>query len=140
MKKNRFYISVLAAALLCVASCGHSAPTYDAGLCQKLAEQIDRRQQLTQEDYSSMIQQNIAILQYLIDKNKAVAATPEADRPDEWSRLVHDEDYMERFGYLFTIGSALYQADSDGLLDEANRKAYAEVDRYNSELARYHRR
>ena len=140
MKNKRFNISVLAALLLCMASCGHSAPSYDAELCQKLAEQIDRHQQLTQDDYSAMIGQDIAILRYLIDKNKAVAASSEAERSAEWNRLVHDPEYLERFGYLFTIGSALYQADNDGLLDEANKKAYSEIGRYNSELARYNRR
>ena len=43
---------------------------------------------------------------------------------------------MERFGYLFTIGSALFQAESEGKLDRSNAAAYAALDEYNESLAR----
>ena len=36
---------------------------------------------------------------------------------------------------MFTLGSSLYQADADGLLDKENADHYAELDRYNADLA-----
>ena len=47
---------------------------------------------------------------------------------------------MERFGYMFTLGSALYQADADGKLDAENKKRYDALDKYNRELAEYSER
>ncbi len=38
---------------------------------------------------------------------------------------------------MFTIGSALYQADINGKLDDDNREAYASLDDYNTKLADY---
>ena len=54
--------------------------------------------------------------------------------------MLADPEYMERFSFMFTLGSALYQADADGRLDENNRGLYKKLDRYNQELAEYSER
>ena len=38
---------------------------------------------------------------------------------------------------MFTLGSALYQADINGKLDKDNAEAYEALDEYNSKLADY---
>ena len=132
-------IFAFAAVLLvgALAGCtGHSVK-YDGAVCEDLAVKIERRDSLSQDDYRAMIGQNEAILQYLIEQSKTIAEEPQDDRSRSWRQLLADPDYMERFGYMFTLGSALYQADADGLLDKDNKKLYDALDRYNKELADY---
>ena len=50
---------------------------------------------------------------------------------------VAEPEYLERFGYMFTLGSALYQAEIRGRLNEDNAEAYGALDDYNSLLADY---
>ena len=49
--------------------------------------------------------------------------------------LKSNPEYMQRFGFLFTLGSALYQAESHGKLDSSNAAAYDALDHYNDALA-----
>ena len=84
-----------------------------------------------------MIGQNEAILQYLIEQSKKIADEPQDERNGSWRTLLADPDYMERFSYMFTLGSALYQADVDGCLDSRNKELYHKLDKYNQELADY---
>lgn len=128
---------ILASALLCLAASCSAPAHYDSEECERLAVKIERRDSLSQKDYSAMIKQNEAILVYLIDQSKKIAEEPADDRSGSWRTLLADPDYLERFGYMFTIGSALYQADADGRLDSDNKKRYDDLDRYNRQLADY---
>ena len=103
-------------------------------------EAVERREAISQEEYRDMIGQNEAILCYLIEKSREIAEEPSDQRNDSWRNLLADPDYMERFGYMFTLGSALYQADADGKLDAENKKRYDALDKYNRELAEYSER
>lgn len=136
---NPIHTIALGMALLCAiaTSCTHRAPEYDGSLCEELAVKIERRDSLSQDDYRAMLGQNEAILRYLIEQSRSIAEEPQADRNGSWRQLLADPDYMERFGYMFTIGSALYQADAEGRLDKDNKKLYDGLDRYNQELAEY---
>ena len=111
--------------------------TYNSETCEQLSIRIERRDSLSQEDYTRMIGQNEAILKYLVEKSKAISQEPSDNRTGSWRQLLADPEYLERFGYMFTLGSALYQADADGRLDKENKRLYAELDRYNAELAEY---
>jgi len=124
-------------ALLFVAasSCSDWHQDYDSAVCNELAVKIDSRQPLTQQDYASMIAQNEDILKYIIARSRAISEMPDSIRSDAWRDLLADPEYLERFSYMFTLGSTLYQADADGLLDSDNAKHYAELDRYNADLA-----
>ncbi len=108
--------------------------SYDSAVCNQLAVKIDSRQPLTQEDYASMIAQNEDILKYIIERSRDISEMPDSVRSGAWRDLLSDPEYLERFSYMFTLGSTLYQADVDGLLDEDNAKHYAELDRYNEDL------
>lgn len=131
---------ILALLPLIMISCGKHAGIpkgYDAEECSRLSTLIERHDTLSQRDYSCMIAQNEAILQYLIDRTKQISELPDSCRYPAWRTLTAEPEYLERFGYMFTIGSALYQADINGKLDEDNREAYASLDDYNSKLADY---
>ncbi len=131
MKK---YIFIIIATILAACSDDwHSE--YNSELCNELAVKIDSRQPLSQLDYTKMIAQNEEILKYIIDRSNKINDMPDSVRSGAWRDLLADPDYLERFGYMFTLGSALYQASSDSLLDEENNARYAELDRYNVELA-----
>ena len=98
---------------------------------------IERHDSLSQRDYSLIIEQDEQILQYLINRAEDMREIPEEERDRFWRSLTSDPEYMERFGYLFTLGSALYQADTEGLLDERNAAMYRALDEYNEQLADY---
>ncbi|MDE6468836.1 MAG: hypothetical protein K2L28_08085 [Muribaculaceae bacterium] len=139
--KSLFSLSSFVAALVLFASCssngGGIEEPYNAELCEELAVKIERHDSLTQEEYTRMIGQNAAILHYLADQAKAIADEPQSDRNGSWRQLLADPGYMERFSYMFTIGSALYQADAEGKLDSKNKERYRKLDSYNERLADY---
>lgn len=110
---------------------------YDAEICSRLSTKIERRDSLSQHDYSIMIAQNEAILQYLIDRTSQISELPDSCRYHAWRTLTAEPEYLERFGYMFTLGSALYQADLNNCLDKENERAYAALDDYNTKLADY---
>lgn len=138
MRKILFILPFLA---LLLANCGKDSVAfskgYDADLCSELSTKIERRDSLSQEDYSRMIAQNEAILQYLIDRTSKISELPDSCRYPAWRTMTAEPEYLERFGYMFTLGSALYQADINGRLDEDNAEAYAALDDYNTKLADY---
>lgn len=110
---------------------------YDSELCSELSTKIERHDSLTQHDYRNMIAQNEAILQYLIERTSAISELPDSCRYQTWRAMTAEPEYLERFGYMFTLGSALYQAELNGKLDEENSEAYDELDDYNTRLADY---
>lgn len=138
MQKILFFLPVV---VMMLVSCGKkemSVPRgYDADVCAGLAVKIEDRDSMTQHDYAVMISQNEAILQYLIDRTSKICELPDSSRYNAWRVLTAEPEYLERFGYMFTIGSALYQADMSGRLDRDNAEAYASLDDYNAKLADY---
>lgn len=126
---------------MAMAACSYTASThYDGELCRDLSAKIESRDSLTSRDYSDMIGQNEAILQYLVDRSRSIAELPDSMRSAAWRSLTADPEYLERFGYMFTIGSALYRADNDGRLDSRNAANYAALDKYNEQLIEYSER
>lgn len=125
-----------AAAALTLFSCGGGQHgSYDPEVCDALAMKIERRDSLTQSDYGAMIVQNEHILKYLIENSERVEELPAEERYEASRELLADPEYMERFSYLFTLGSALYNADAGGKLDRKNREAYKNLDKYNERFA-----
>ena len=133
--KPSVILSALSAFLLAACSASDWHQAYDSDVCNELATKIDSRQPLTQQDYASMIAQNEDILKYIIERSRTISEMPDSVRSGAWRDLLADPEYLERFSYMFTIGSSLYQADADGLLDKENADHYAELDRYNADLA-----
>lgn len=133
MKKLIVYIMLLP---LLAACGGRSVPSdYDSATCTDLSVRIERRDSLTQYDYACIIAQNRAILEYLVERAGDIDGLPDSLRYTAWRELLAEPEYLERFGYMFTLGSALYNADVDGLLDDDNSRAYAELDTFNHRLA-----
>lgn len=139
---KKFNIALLSAALtLALAGCSGGSPSdYDGELCSELSVKIERRDSLSQKDYSKMIGQDEAILKYIVARSKEIAALPDSSRVGAWRALTADPEYLERFGYLFTIGSALYNAERKGILSVGNSRRYAALDKYNEELTAYSER
>lgn len=134
--KRTVLIAACAALMACVAcSSDNWRREYDAALCEELAVKIDSRAQLSQEDYTAMIAQSEDILKYVIERSRLIGDMPDSLRQEAWRGLLAEPEYLERFGYMFTLGSALYEADVNGLLDKRNKARYAELDRYNADLA-----
>ncbi len=132
-----FFAALLTASLLAACSGRKLDSDYNAEACAELSVKVEHRDSLTQQDYTRMIGQNEAILRYLVEQSKLIADEAPEDRQSSWRQLLADPEYLERFGYMFTLGSALYQADAEGKLDAENKKLYASLDRYNAELAEY---
>ncbi len=130
----------LALPLLLLTGCNDKSGDYSADynpeLCNDLATRIDRRDSLSQTDYTAMIGQTEAIIKYLIEAHTKVEEQPADQQASDWRVLYADPDYMQRFGYFFTLGSALYRADTHHLFDSRNRRLYAALDDYNTRLAK----
>lgn len=128
--------------LLLLTACGGREidSTYSSSTCEELAVMIEQRDSISQEQYTAMIGQNEAILKYLVSQSKRIAEQPDSLRQDSWRELYADPEYMERFGYMFTLGSALFQAQLAGKLDKYNQRQYDNLDKYNKELAEYSER
>lgn len=110
---------------------------YDRSLCQDLSDRIVRDDSLSQDDYAAMLDQYESILKYMIDRADDIIATEDETERQELSRALRsDEDYLERFGFMFTFGSTLYQADVRNQLDDANSAAYRSLESYSDEFAR----
>lgn len=135
----KIFLCAIAVAIVgvCVQACSRGGSLYDSALCRTLAIKIERHDSLSQRDYSLIIEQDEQILQYLISRADDMRGIPEEERDNFWRSLTSDPEYMERFGYMFTLGSALYQADTEGLLDERNAERYRSLDEYNEQLADY---
>lgn len=133
--KKILYSAVAIVALMSCSTDG--SVSYDPDLCTELSKKIERRDSLSQKDYSQIIDQNGEILKYLVGRASTVAEMPDSCRTRAWRELLAEPEYLERFGYMFTLGSALYQAESQGRLDKKNARRYAELDRYNERLAEY---
>lgn len=120
-------------ALLLLASCRGAG--YDPALCENLALKIERHDSITQPEYHDMIVQSEQILKYLVERSSALEELPDDQRYPAYRELLAEPEYMERFSYLFTLGSALYKAEADSVLDESNAEAYRELDSYNTRFA-----
>lgn len=131
-----FVVMAFAAVSSCSENGGSGPRDYDSEVCEQLAMKVERRDSLTQHDYAVMIHQNEEILKYIVAANQHVADLPQDERIAASRALKADPEYMQRFGFLFTLGSALYQAETRGWLDESNARAYTELDHYNESLAR----
>lgn len=133
----KLYHYILLATAGFLTGCGGSLfGGYSSTECERLSIAIERNDSLTQHDYSEMISQSEYILKYLVEKNDAIGELPEDQRLAELRQLRASPEYMERFGYFFTLGSELYQAESRGLLDDSNRRHYAALDEYNTRFSR----
>lgn len=137
MKKLIISVSVILLLSACGRSAGRAEAEYSSEVCDELAVRIDSRDSLSQADYAEMIRQSEAIMAYLVDQSRRISEMPDSLRAHAWRELQADPEYLERFGYMFTLGSTLYQADSDGRLDKTNAADFADLDRYNAQLAEY---
>lgn len=136
------FLPLLPALFILVLACcsGGAGAAYDSGLCHDLSIKIESRDSLTSKDYSEMISQDEAILQYLVERTKEISELPDSVRSNAWRNLTANPEYLERFGYMFTLGSALYSAERNGSLDKSNSKKFEALDRYNEDLIRYSER
>ena len=130
---NRILLLLFAVLGLSVSSCSDG---YDAAVCQDLSDKIVREQPLTQDDYADMLDQYEAILKYLISRaDDIISIEADGDKDRMRRELRSDEDYLQRFSYMFTFGSVLYQAEVRNELDENNLAAYHDLERYSDEFA-----
>ena len=130
---NRIFLCLFLVSGLMMSSCSKG---YDPDLCYRLSDRIMREQPLDQHDYAEMLVQYEAILKYLIDRSDEIIALDSDSEKDRMRReLRADDDYLQRFSYMFTFGSALYQAEVRDDLDEVNLAAYHRLERYCDEFA-----
>lgn len=134
--KHVILLTVITFCLLTV-GCSGGGQDYDSAKCLTLAEKIETDGDLTSDDYTEMIDQNEAILQYLVEKSREISEMPDSTRVGAWRALTAEPEYLERFGYMFTLGSALYDAERNGTLSRRNANRLKALDKYNEALASY---
>lgn len=135
--KSKAFVAVVVLLILGLSACSGvgESDTYSSEVCETLAIKVERHDSLTQNDYAQMIEQSEQILRHLVDKSHQIKDLTEEERAGKIRWIFADHDCLEQFGYLFTLGTALYQANEAGMLDSANERKYHKLDKYNSELA-----
>ena len=132
--KNRLIIPALLCIGLLVASCSSG---YDSKVCEKLSGKIVRSESLTQDDYDQMLKQHESILKYLISRVEDIVDEDDQENREKLMQdMRNDNEYLKRFGYMFTFGSTLYQAEVNNVLDAKNQNTYNALNRYAEEFAR----
>lgn len=126
MNNNSLNKAITAIAILLSAVCISSCATgYDAEICRSLSEKVNRHEKFDQKEYHEMIAQYNDILSYMIAKTEQLSAIPDNfERREKADKLKQDPEYMERFNYMLTLGSVLYRADVNSLLDMDNKLEY----------------
>lgn len=110
----------VALSMICLAAC--SGPSYDAATCDKLAERIDAQEQLTDSDYSVMIDQMSAIAD---DFDKA-------DKKDKADAIAYfsNEENAKKLGHAMIFSFYLDAHQSE--LSADNLKKYQKLqDRFD---------
>lgn len=135
MKSTKVFATICLTAVM-LAFCACSQASYSHDTCLNLSEKIERGESLSQKDYSSMIAQSKAILEYLIDRTDQLSEISGTDERESAARELHaDPEFMDRFGYLFTFSSCLYRAELAGNLDSGNLRDYQDLSEYNDRFA-----
>lgn len=134
MKHHFGYIIAFVLGLLLLTGCSRG---YDKEECTRLADIVATTGQLSQDDYASMINQSGHILSFLIDRtNFATDGLDAAGRADARAALRRDDEYMEKFDFMFTFNSVLYRAHLAGVLSPENAAAYEALDSRSERFAR----
>lgn len=129
------FIPYLAAILAMIALTGCSGG-YDASECERLTNKIVADEPLSQDDYADMLTQYENILRYLIERtDESLEIKDDFERASHQQALRQDEEFMKRFAYMFTFGSALYMAEVGGELDDSNLERYNKVSEYAEQFA-----
>ena len=110
---------LIVAALVCLAACSGSS-SYNPKVCKELQEKIEAHQDLTEADYSTMIDQLGAAAKELHAKKEAIGNDKE--KTMEWAETEEAKDLL---GYTF--GFSLYLAQHKSDLSESNIKALEKV-------------
>lgn len=99
MKKLHLFFVAFAISLL--VACGGGTPSYDAAKCEQLKVKVDNKEDLTEDDYNTMVDQMVVIAKDL----KAVSDQYKDDK-EKQKELRKDEEFKKKAEYC--IGFALY--------------------------------
>ena len=122
--------------LLAAALSGACSPSYNHDTCRELAEKHSRGEELTQDEYSRMIEQYHIVLEYLVQRTDSVMLIGDsAERHSAGARLRADNDFNEHWQVMFDFGSVLYQARAAGKLDDLNLNTYMELLPYTARIS-----
>lgn len=113
MKKILNYV-LIAAAFIMLASCSGGS-NYSAEKCKALADKISSHQEITDGDYSEMIDQLQAIVDILKDKEKEIG-----DSEEKKNEFANSEEAKEYIGYF--LGFAMYLDMHSDKLSDANKQ------------------
>lgn len=106
---------LVALSMICLAAC--SGTSYDAATCDKLVERIDSQEQLTDSDYSAMIDQMTAITDDF-DKD-------DLDGNTDAITYFSNEDNAKKLGYVMVFSFYIENHLSD--LSADNLKKYQQL-------------
>ena len=105
----------VALAMICLAAC--SGTSYDAATCDKLAERIDSQEQITDSDYTAMIDQMNAITD---DFDKE-----DLDGKTDALTYFSNEENAKKLGYFMVF--SFYIENHMSELSADNQKKYQEL-------------
>lgn len=125
MKKNLFLMFICMFTLLLVTACSGSG--YDKEVCEQLKNKIENEEELTDEDYSTMIDQVCAGMEEM----KRIKKETEGDAEKE-KALLDDKDFTDMVEYV--IGFSMQLEKDAKKLSPENAKKVLEMGEKAKEL------
>lgn len=113
--------------LVCFAACSGGSSSYNADKCKALKEKIEKNEELSQSDYSVMIDQMAAATLEISKKEKEIG-----DDKEKKEKFLNDEGGKEMAEYAVGFGIYISQHAKD--LDADNIKKMLDLDQKMKEL------
>ena len=104
--------------MLVMVSCGNSG--YSRVTCEELENKIKNNEELTEQDYNTMIDQTVAALKIVDKKTSDVK-----DNPEKLKEVLKDEDLQKMSQYA--LGFAIYLGLHEDQLSPQNLKKFEDA-------------
>lgn len=132
---NRILLSVVIT--IALAGAGACSPSYDTATVNTLTEKVSAGAELTQTDYSEMIEQYGVALEYLVAATDSVMLESNPETRLALGRQLRDNAGFRQMQRVWSdFGSVLFQARAHGELDDVNLNAYMELAPYSDRFGR----
>ena len=123
--------------IIAIAALSACTNTYDTTTARNLSEKVSAGTELTQTDYSEMIEQYGVALEYLVAATDSVMLEHDPQTRAVLGRELRTQPkYREMQRVWSDFGSVLFQARAHGLLDSDNINAYMELTPYSDRYGR----
>lgn len=118
---KKFHLILAVCVMVVMAACSNSkSGGFNPETTKALIEKVQKNEEVTQEDYSEMIDQCEAAFNELNAKSDEIKDLPADKREEAALKLLEDSDYAQMYQSVLNLGMILQS--HQGNLDEDNSK------------------